>query len=118
MMVLKPLILLEWSCIFAASNTRDWFKYTCWAVATINVLMYFIAIMIDAVSFTPRAFWWDRSIPGGHCADTRNLPIVTGTMNAIIDFIMLLLPQLIIWGLHMSMDKRIGVSLVFLVGAM
>ena len=57
-------------------------------------------------------------LPGGHCANTRQLPIVTGVLNAVIDLIILVLPQRIIWKLHISKNKRIGVSLVFFIGAM
>ncbi|KAI0889004.1 uncharacterized protein GGS22DRAFT_65983 [Annulohypoxylon maeteangense] len=116
MMTIKPLILLEWIHIFILAGPRTAFKWTCYILGTINVLMYFIAIMIDAGSCRPRAYWWDKTIEGGTCINTIKLPIVTGTINAIIDLFILLLPQGIIWRLQMSSNKRIGVSLVFAVG--
>ncbi|KAI1140806.1 hypothetical protein F5Y05DRAFT_287312 [Hypoxylon sp. FL0543] len=117
MLAIKPLILLEWIHIFSSAGPRNLFTWTCYAVAAVNVLMYIISILIDSVSCTPRAYWWDQTIPGGHCIDTKDLPTVTGTLNAVIDLFILLLPQGIIWRLHLPTNKRIGVSIVFLVGA-
>ncbi|KAF2728851.1 hypothetical protein EJ04DRAFT_448516 [Polyplosphaeria fusca] len=116
MMTIKPMILFEWTSIFAPSGLRNWFKWVAYTVSTINVLMYFIAIMIDSTSCHPRAAWWDLTIEGGHCINTKKLPIVTSTMNAIIDLIILLLPQNVIWRLHLSKGRKIGISLVFFVG--
>lgn len=117
MMTIKPLILLEWVHIFALVG-RAPFKWTCYVVGTVNVLMYFIAIMIDANACKPREYWWDLTIEGGHCINTRNLPIATGTINAVIDLFILLLPQGIIWRLNMSRNQRLGVALVFAVGTL
>ncbi|KAI1195586.1 hypothetical protein F5X97DRAFT_307747 [Nemania serpens] len=116
MLAIKPMILLEWIRIFASAGPRTAFNWTCYTVATINILLYLGSILTDAVSCHPREYWWDQTIPGGHCADTKNLPIVTGTLNAVIDLFILLLPQGVIWKLHMTRQKRFGVSLVFLVG--
>jgi len=115
MMTIKPLILLEWIHIFGSAGRR--FTWICYILGTINVLTYFIAIIIDATACKPRAAWWNTTI-GGHCINTKNLPIATGTINAVIDLFILLLPQAIIWRLHMSRDKRIGVAVVFAVGVM
>jgi hypothetical protein len=49
MMTIKPLILVEWAHIFASAGTRNVFKWRCYIVAAINILMYLVAIMIDAV---------------------------------------------------------------------
>lgn len=118
MATIKPLILLEWIHLFASGNPRKAFKWTCYTLGTVNVLMYTISILIDATSCRPREYWWDQSIPGGHCVNTRNLPIATGTINAVIDLFILLLPQGIIWKLHITKQKRVGISLVFALGAM
>ncbi|KAI1742252.1 hypothetical protein F4680DRAFT_44880 [Xylaria scruposa] len=114
-LAIKPMILLEWIRIFASAGPRTAFNWTCYILGTINVLLYIGSILTDSVSCVPREYWWDRTIMG-HCADTRNLPIVTGTLNAVIDLFILLLPQAIIWKLQMSPQRRLGVSLVFLVG--
>ncbi|TGJ87739.1 hypothetical protein E0Z10_g1066 [Xylaria hypoxylon] len=116
MLAIKPMILLEWMRIFASAGPRTAFNWTCYIVAAINILLYLGSILTDSVSCHPREYWWDQTIVGGHCADTKKLPIVTGTLNAIIDLFILLLPQGIIWRLQMSTRKRLGVSIVFLVG--
>lgn len=111
------MILLEWIRIFASAGPRTAFNWTCYILGTVNILLYIGSILTDSVSCVPREYWWDRTIMG-HCADTRNLPIVTGVLNAVIDLFILLLPQAIIWRLQMSSRKRLGVSFVFFVGIM
>ncbi|PQE09142.1 integral membrane PTH11 protein [Rutstroemia sp. NJR-2017a WRK4] len=113
MLAIKPLILLEWIHIFGTAGRR--FTWLCYILGTINFLTYFIAITVDSSACKPRAAWWDLTV-NGHCINTRNLPIATGTINAVIDLFILILPQRIIWKLHMSRDKKIGVGLVFAVG--
>ncbi|KAI0442183.1 hypothetical protein F4803DRAFT_520211 [Xylaria telfairii] len=115
MLAIKPMILLEWIRIFASAGPRTAFNWTCYILGTVNILLYIASILTDSVSCVPREYWWDRTIMG-HCADTRNLPIVTGVLNAVIDLFILLLPQAIIWRLQMSSRKRLGVSFVFLAG--
>ncbi|KAK7918069.1 hypothetical protein PG985_009943 [Apiospora marii] len=117
MATIKPLILLEWIHLFASRNSQKSFRWTCYTLGAVNVLMYTISILADATACRPREYWWDRSIPGGHCVNTRDLPIATGTMNAVIDLFILHLPQRIIWRSHMTKQKRIGISLVFALGA-
>ncbi|KAI2620678.1 hypothetical protein GGS26DRAFT_304384 [Hypomontagnella submonticulosa] len=115
MMAIKPMILFEWMHIFASAGPRNLFNWTCYILSAINVLTYFISIMIDATSCTPREYWWDQTIEG-HCVDTKSLPIATAIINVIVDVFILLLPQGIIWRLNMSRAKRAGVSCVFFIG--
>ncbi|KAI2470458.1 hypothetical protein F4781DRAFT_421236 [Annulohypoxylon bovei var. microspora] len=117
MTTIKPLILLERVRIFVSSGPRAAFERTCYVLGTVDVLVHFVAVMIDAASCKPREYRWDQTIEGGGCISARKLPIVTGTINAVVDLLVLLLPRGIVWRLRVSGDKRIGVSLVSAVGA-
>ncbi|KAK7961083.1 Satratoxin biosynthesis SC1 cluster protein 4 [Apiospora saccharicola] len=96
MATIKPLILLEWIHLFASGSgnpRRKAFRWTCFTLGAVIVRTYTISIWMEATACRPREYWWDRSIPGGHCVDTRHLPIATGTINAVVDLFILLLPQ-------------------------
>ncbi|KAI1296456.1 hypothetical protein F5Y03DRAFT_370473 [Xylaria venustula] len=117
MLVLKPAILLEWCHIFAATNPRGYFFWTCVVVSVLNVLNYLLGIVIESTSCTPQAAWWDKTIPG-HCLDTQILALTTAIVNLVLDVVILILPQRTIWKLQMSWQKRLSVSIVFIVGAL
>ncbi|KAI0449673.1 hypothetical protein F5B21DRAFT_493622 [Xylaria acuta] len=117
MLVLKPAILLGWCRIFAANNPRGYFFWTCIAISVINILNYLLGIVIESTSCVPQAAWWDKTIPG-HCLDTQILALTTAIVNLVLDVVILILPQRIIWKLNMSLKKRLSVSIVFIVGAL
>ncbi|KAK8070254.1 hypothetical protein PG994_006870 [Apiospora phragmitis] len=53
MATIKPFILLEWIHLFASGNRRKTFKWTCYTLGAVNVLMYTISILIDATCLPP-----------------------------------------------------------------
>ena len=116
MMILKPVILLEWVHIFVPGQ-RNAFYWTCYIVAAINFIYYAINIILENVSCTPRERYWDKTVPGS-CWNASILSGVSAIINLIFDVIMVALPQGIIWKLNMSRKKRFGVSLVFIMGLM
>lgn len=117
MLVLKPAILLSWCHIFAANNPRGYFFWICIVVSVINVLNFFLGIVIESTSCTPQAAWWDKTVPG-KCLDTEILALTTAIINLVLDVVILILPQRTIWKLQMSLKKRLSVSIVFIVGAL
>lgn len=48
------------------------------------------------------------------------LSVILGSasVQVVIDFAMVLLPQRIIWSLHMNWKRKLGVSIIFAVGLM
>ena len=48
--------------------------------------------------------------------DSKALDLTSASINFIIDVVVLILPQKVIWGLQMSFSKRLGVSTVFMFG--
>lgn len=59
--------------------------------------------------------YWTPWVPGT-CIDQTAPDLAGGPFNFITDFIIFLLPQRVIWKLHMSVEKRVGVSVIFAVG--
>lgn len=116
MIFIKSAILLEWARIFGPSS-RSTFRLTCYALAVVNAIYYTINISLEVTSCRPRAYYWDKTIPGGKCVyNGPALSLTSALINLLFDLAILLLPQGVIWKLNMSRRKRVGVSAVFIVG--
>ncbi|KAF2965318.1 hypothetical protein GQX73_g8273 [Xylaria multiplex] len=116
MIFVKSAILLEWARIFGPGS-RSAFRLTCYVLAVLNAIYYTINISLEVTSCRPRAFYWDKTIPGGRCVyNGPALSLTSALINLLFDLAILLLPQGIIWRLNMSRRKRVGVSAVFIVG--
>ena len=64
----------------------------------------------------PVQFYWDRSISGGHCLNYDIFYIIMAALNTLTDVIVLLLPLNVVWNLTITRAKKIGLSIVFLIG--
>lgn len=83
----------------------------------VNVTAYILAIILTSVSCIPTSKAWQPWIDG-HCFDRRITDILTAWVNLLMDLVVLILPQPIIWKLNMTRNRKIGVSLVFSAGLM
>ncbi|OTB07643.1 hypothetical protein M426DRAFT_241856 [Hypoxylon sp. CI-4A] len=114
-MIIKAAILMEWLRIFVPRGTRGYFYWICQILLWINILFYTAGIVALDLTCIPYKKTWDRLEPG-KCIDSRSLDLTSAAISFIIDMAVLILPQKIVWGLHLSTRKRIGVAAVFAVG--
>lgn len=68
-------------------------------------------------SCTPLVKYWNPHIPG-HCIVSLKAAFAYGSMNFVSDFFIFILPLPMVWRLRLSRRQRVGVSLVFMGGAM
>ena len=115
MITLKSAILLEWARIFGPGS-RKAFRWSCYIIAALNAIFYTINIIIECTGCTPLEYYWDKSIPGGICRYPSRLLLISAIVNLVFDVAILILPQGVIWRLNMSRRKRIGCSIVFVIG--
>lgn len=114
-MCLKVGILLEWSKTFVPRGFKNSFWWTCQIMIGINVVFYVICTFVEIFGCHPRQKLWTPTLPG-KCIDMTKVNIASACVNFVSDIIILLLPQKIIWGLHMSLSKKIGVAALFAAG--
>ncbi|KAF1974062.1 hypothetical protein BU23DRAFT_598629 [Bimuria novae-zelandiae CBS 107.79] len=88
------------------------FHFLLWS----HVLFYVICTFVEIFMCNPRAKIWDPTITTGHCMNSKAVNIAAAAVNAGSDFILVIIPQLIIWRLNMSTSKKWAVGSVFLVG--
>ncbi|KAI1114237.1 hypothetical protein F5Y14DRAFT_415136 [Nemania sp. NC0429] len=117
MILLKSAILVQWARIFAPGN-RNSFFWTCYTVAAVNAVFYLVTILVDLLYCQPVQFHWDKFIPGGYCGDDDLLSPLSAAINVALDLAILFIPQKIIWGLKMTLKRKIGLSCCFLVGVL
>lgn len=109
MMAMKAAILLNWARLFAPRRARKTaFLRICYAMLGFNVAYYIIAIAIESRS----------CLRGSHgsCIDIQVRDICSASIHVLSDLLILLLPQKMIWGLSISMKKKVVISLVFATG--
>lgn len=81
----------------------------------VNVLLYLSGIVATSLACIPLAKLWHTWLPG-KCIDRKALDICTATFNLILDIVILILPQRVIWKLQMTTSRKVGISLVFSIG--
>lgn len=78
--------------------------------------MFYTAILISAnLTCKPYAKLWDKTLPG-NCSDNNEFDVATASYNLISDVLILLLPQRMIWRLHLETKKKIGIAVIFAIG--
>lgn len=114
--IIKLSILLQYLRIFVPTRRSDFMFWGCHVVIWINFLFY-VAITFTGIFLChPREKYWNVLISTGHCANPYIANIVVAAMNSFSDFVILLLPQGVIWKLQMPLKRKIGVSAIFLTG--
>lgn len=93
-----------------------WLRYTCYAGLAISFLFYWVQIPLAGVYCTPRHGGpWDLAV-AERCSTLAVMGPVLGAVGLAADLIILIIPLPIIYGLNMPTPKKIGLSIVFLMG--
>lgn len=91
-----------------------------WTIHSLNAfnIGLMIAIFVTVIfQCTPVNFFWDRTIPGGHCVDTGAFYVATAGLTILTDVLVLALPFWIFLGLKMPAKVKIALLVVFGLGA-
>ncbi|KAI0165411.1 hypothetical protein GGR52DRAFT_107168 [Hypoxylon sp. FL1284] len=116
-MCLKVGILLDWVLIFCPVGTRNAMFWISHIIIWANIAFYGIGTLVELFQCTPREKIWNPLYEGGSCPiDMHAHNFASGIFNIISDLVILAVPQSIIWKLQMTTPKRIGVSLLFMIG--
>jgi general stress protein CsbA len=78
-------------------------------------LAYTVTAMFQC---TPFAFNWDKMIAGGKCFNVQAYANSSSVPNIITDFAVLILPLRTVWGLKISVGRRVGLLLIFMTGSL
>lgn len=126
----KSLYALEWLyltsvalpkisvlCLYLRIFTSRGARLTCYVLLGITTLTWVAYIIAAYFQCTPFEFQWDKKIPGGHCFDIEAYYKSTSVPNIVTDLIILILPVPTVVNLKVTMTRKLGLLLVFLVGS-
>lgn len=116
-MLLKAAILFEWIHLFVPLGIRNSFWWTCHITLWTNVMFYIACTVVENFSCVPREKIWNKLIDG-HCVNNPALIMSSGVLNLVSDVVIFALPQKMIWSLHISMRRRVGICVLFTTGAL
>lgn len=117
--VLVKLSMLTLYCrVFPmALMSRRW--RICWWLLFGVDAIFIVSTIAAIVQCRPIAYFWDRTIPGGHCVVNQVVYFrVTSVINIVIDVMILILPIPILSKLEMGRTKKIGLKGLFLLGGL
>ncbi|KAI6082348.1 hypothetical protein F4821DRAFT_217501 [Hypoxylon rubiginosum] len=115
MITLKSAILVEWARIFGPGSSKL-FRWSCYILVALNAIYYTVNIILECTACIPREYYWDKTIPGGTCRYSAILSLISALVNLVFDVAILILPQGVLWRLTMSRRKRVGCTVVFVIG--
>ncbi len=82
-------------------------------------ILWWIGLMLTAfLHCRPLAYYWDRSIPNGHCVNNNLIGYTITSFNIVTDFVVLIMPIPWLWGMNMAIPKRMAVVGLFVLGSL
>lgn len=94
------------------------FRKICYTTMALT-LCYFLTVFLETfLMCRPFAFSWDRTVPGGTCANTNLAYMFSGITNLLIDALVVTLPMPMLWGLHLPKPKKMELAGMFGFGYM
>jgi len=85
----------------------------------ITVVLYNLIASFDWVyTCRPMAKYWDLTITTGSCINWVKVSVFSSVMNAVTDFLLLLLPIIFLRNLRLPRKQKIGVMLVLMTGGL
>lgn len=109
----KFAILFLYLRLFGVSTK---FRYTTWAVMFFVFGYIFCNLLTQIFGCTPVDKYWKPKILG-HCIVVSNADLAYGSMNFLSDLFIFALPLPMVWRLQLSRKEKLGVTLIFMSGA-
>lgn len=117
--LIKVAILLEWTEIFVTDKKRSYFAWACWITSGVISTLSIILFIMSLANCSPFERNWNPLLPNSFCRfAVPEFGLASAITNLILDVIPLLLAQKVIWSLRLSWQKKLGVSVIFLIGIM
>ena len=117
-------LLLFYRRIFTSHVRRV--RITTWIVGSYVTAWAIASLIVFIVQCTPIHYFWDRTYllvgleppSKGTCLPSDTHQAAPMTLSTISDFLILLLPGVALWPLNMPWSRKIGLFLLFSLGAL
>ncbi len=116
-MCLKLAILIDWLRVFIPPGKRNAMHTTFHFLIWSNIIYYVSGTFLEIFRCIPRQKIWDPLFEGGYCpVNIEANNFASAIVNLVSDMAILALPQWVIWRLNMSKGRKVGISLLFVIG--
>ncbi|CAF9915440.1 MAG: hypothetical protein HETSPECPRED_002489 [Heterodermia speciosa] len=93
------------------------FRIICILVGIVCIAWFIAYIFLFFFTCIPFAYYWDKSIPGGHCMNENHIGYYGTTPPDILtNIVLLVLPIPYLWKLQMRKAKKIAITAIFVLG--
>ena len=92
------------------------FHIIIWVTMAFTIALFIAVLLADLFQCTPVAYFWDHSIPGGHCFNQAAFYFAAAGCSVLGDVWILVLPMPVFWGLQISLKRRLVLMSLFAVG--
>lgn len=93
-------------------------RMLCWALLSFCALYGIALTPVSFVPCKPIAYFWDHTIPGGHCINLKAFWFFMASVNIITDILVVAFPILILRGLNLPRMQKYALILVFAMGGL
>ncbi|KAI0509369.1 hypothetical protein F5B22DRAFT_326973 [Xylaria bambusicola] len=110
---LKIAVLIDWIHTFVPTGTRNGLFWILHTLIWTNAVFYLIGTFIEAFQCPP------EDVNTSRCnLDVPKYNVASGVINVISDLTILIAPHWVIWKLNLSTVRKVGVSVLFVIGAL
>jgi hypothetical protein len=114
--LIKIAFLLFYLRIFPGQS----FRRILWTFIFVNAVTGIVFTVATCLICRPLSYFWNRwdMEHVGHCGDVQAHAFANAGVNIVLDIFTLILPITQVWNLHLGLKRKIGIMLMFSVGAL
>ena len=119
----KTSLLLFYLRLFGTPRTRPGFRRLIHITQVLVLLWLIASVIVGIFRCHPIHDIWNPLVVGSpdvrdYCMNNNSYYISVSVFNVVLDFWILLLPLSIVWTLMLSARRKVGLSAIFLLGAL
>ncbi|GKZ24866.1 hypothetical protein AbraIFM66951_001711 [Aspergillus brasiliensis] len=88
-----------------------------WSTMVVTIALFIAVLLVDIFQCSPVTYVYDLSISHGSCINQGAFYVATAATYLFTDLLVLSIPIIITWGLHMPLRRKIAVCVVLCMGA-
>ncbi|RAH78612.1 hypothetical protein BO86DRAFT_290436, partial [Aspergillus japonicus CBS 114.51] len=87
-----------------------------WSTTSVTILLFLAVLFVDIFQCHPIAYVYDISLANGKCINQGAFYVATAAINLFTDILVVSIPTLITFRLHMPWRKKLAVCLILCMG--
>lgn len=88
-------------------------------IGVVSIAWFIAYVFIVFFICVPLEYWWDKTIPNGHCINLKATSYYgTSPPDILTNIAILILPLPYLWKLQMRRAKKVAITFIFLLGSL